>query len=573
MKKYILILILFFASFGAILPFFHDGFFHTHDDPQLARVFEMGKALKEGQFPVRWVADLGYGYGYPIFNFYGPIPYYFGGSAVLFGATTLTATKFMFVLGILLSVFFMFLLVKRICGYEAALLSSVLYLYAPYHAVDVYVRGAVDEFWGMAFLPLVFYSLYGFLENKDKDYKDQIKDIVLGSVTIAFLISSHNISAMLLFFFLGFYLLAITVVYRSLKLILNHLLTFTLAFGLSAFYALPAIFEMKYTNIQTILGGGFDIRRHFVYLFQLWDSPWGFGGSAPGPDDGLSFKIGKLLIFLALIGFTYLIRNAVRKKHENNPLFFFSFFIVFIGVMAVFMTLSVSQPIWDLFSFLSFTQFPWRFLMFVAFSFSFLGGMTVLFVKGKLRLILACLLGVLFMFINIKYFEPQRYISINPKEVESSQYLEWQISKLSDEYLPRNFPKPFTADGIVANKIETTSDVILLNQNFKSDDYVFTVNAKKDADLTINTAYFPGWQVFLDKTKTSFQVVNGVMTIHVREGIHQVKIKFSDTVVRKIGNLISLATLFIIIFLILRFYNKKISIIIDRRLKVNGKKN
>src|SRR5437870_2917084 len=89
-------------SIFSIFPLFHSGFFPMHDDTQVARVYEMGKALHDGMFPVRWVQDLGYGYGYPIFNFYSPLPYYIGGFLNLFGLDALLATKMTFIIGILL---------------------------------------------------------------------------------------------------------------------------------------------------------------------------------------------------------------------------------------------------------------------------------------------------------------------------------------------------------------------------------------------------------------------------------------------------------------------------------------
>lgn len=72
-----------------------------HDDTQIARVEVMKRALLQKQFPVRWVGDLGYGYGYPLFNFYGPLPYYVGGGLAVLGISSLVATKIMFALGIL----------------------------------------------------------------------------------------------------------------------------------------------------------------------------------------------------------------------------------------------------------------------------------------------------------------------------------------------------------------------------------------------------------------------------------------------------------------------------------------
>jgi uncharacterized membrane protein len=74
-----LLLLLCSLVFLQVRHLFADGFYPMHDDTQVSRVVVMGRALIHGQFPVRWVSDLGYGYGYPLFNFYGPLPYYVGG--------------------------------------------------------------------------------------------------------------------------------------------------------------------------------------------------------------------------------------------------------------------------------------------------------------------------------------------------------------------------------------------------------------------------------------------------------------------------------------------------------------
>ena len=80
MRRHVLpLLLLLIFSFWAVRSLLESGYFPMHDDTQVGRIIAMGRALRNGQFPVRWVSDLGYGYGYPIFNFYGPLPYYLGG--------------------------------------------------------------------------------------------------------------------------------------------------------------------------------------------------------------------------------------------------------------------------------------------------------------------------------------------------------------------------------------------------------------------------------------------------------------------------------------------------------------
>ena len=140
MKKLFIIVVIFLAI-PTILPLFHQGLFPVHDDTQVARVLTMGKALKDGLLPVRWVDFLGYNFGYPIFNFYAPLAYYIGGFFILFGFSALISTKIMMGLGMMLAGISMYLLASSIFSKKAGFLSAVLYLYAPYHAVDLYVRG------------------------------------------------------------------------------------------------------------------------------------------------------------------------------------------------------------------------------------------------------------------------------------------------------------------------------------------------------------------------------------------------------------------------------------------------
>ena len=77
-KKLIPFVLVIILSYWTVKPLFISGYFPMHDDTQPARVFAMSQELKRGVFPVRLVDYLGYGFGYPLFNFYAPLPYYLG---------------------------------------------------------------------------------------------------------------------------------------------------------------------------------------------------------------------------------------------------------------------------------------------------------------------------------------------------------------------------------------------------------------------------------------------------------------------------------------------------------------
>jgi len=76
----------------------------------------MQKSLHDGMFPVRWVTESCYHYGYPIFNFYAPFAYYVGGFLNLIGIDALNATKLMMGLGVVFSGVFMYLFAKEFWG-------------------------------------------------------------------------------------------------------------------------------------------------------------------------------------------------------------------------------------------------------------------------------------------------------------------------------------------------------------------------------------------------------------------------------------------------------------------------
>lgn len=96
LKNHLVFIIVLIACFWAVKALFVPGFFPIHDDEQIARIFELDSALSDGQFPVRWVQHLGFGFGYPLFNFYPPLSYYSAEAFHLIGFSFIDSTKLVF---------------------------------------------------------------------------------------------------------------------------------------------------------------------------------------------------------------------------------------------------------------------------------------------------------------------------------------------------------------------------------------------------------------------------------------------------------------------------------------------
>jgi len=454
-KNYGLFIVL-ILSFWAIKSFFIPGFFPIHDNTQIARVFEMKKVLQSGVFPVRVVPDLGYGYGYPIFNFYAPLAYYIGASFMFLGFDALVATKIMMALGVVLAGILMYLLAREFFGEFGGIVSGLFYLYAPYHAVDIYVRGDVAEFWAYAFIPLMLLGFYKVFEDsrlKTQNSKIQFKIQkfgVVGALGFAGVILSHNLTALMVTpFLIATCLIFIIFSKKGIRISISLQLFFYIFLGLilAAFYWIPAFVEMRYTNVLSQIGGGANFRDHFVCLRQLWDSPWGFGGSTAGCIDGLSFKIGKLHILISITAFILMFFIKKIRRSKDGAIIFFSFLGL---LLSVFFTLEISKPIWEAIPVMAFFQYPWRFLILASFFSSLLAGsLTILLRECNIKPYLIIFPLVFFLlFSNLKLFNPQTILSKTAKDFTSEYALKWVASKTSDEYLPVNFKKPKDQNGV-----------------------------------------------------------------------------------------------------------------------------
>jgi len=445
-------------SFWAIKPLLFPGFFPIHDDTQVARVFEMTKSLKDGAFPVRWVSDLGYGLGYPIFNFYAPLSYYFGSMVNLIGFDALMATKIMMGVGIILAGIFMYFFAKVLFGKIGGIVAALFYVYSPYHALDVYVRGDVSEFWAYAFIPLVFYGLWKIYKNKSWFF------VIVSSLGYAGIILSHNLTAMMVTPFLLIYvlLLAISSYRKKQKKTIAYLFC-GIFFGIaiSCFYWLPALTEMESTNVLSLIGGGSNFLDHFVCVNQLWSSPWAYGGSAPGCIDGLSFMLGKLHVLVSIASVVGVSLLVIFKKYRQETEKILITGFSFLGfIFSIFLTLEISKFIWQAIPLMPFFQFPWRFLLMGSFFSSLLSGafiwlITFLPIKRffpHFVFEISALLILVLLFLNIKFFVPQKFLQVNSNYYTNEYSLKWTASKISDEYLPKDTKKPKNAKEALLNK-------------------------------------------------------------------------------------------------------------------------
>jgi uncharacterized membrane protein len=547
LKNNFWLLLLLALSLLTVLPLLELGFFIIHDNTQVQRVFEMRRALLDGMFPVRWVPDLGYGYGYPLFNFYGPLAYYFGGILTILGLNALDATKVMVIFAGLLSGLSMYLMAKEFWGKSGAFISAVLYVFAPYQALNIYVRGDFGETWAYAFIPLIFYGLLKFDNTSKFGY------LIMGSIAYFAVITSHNLSALMIspFVLAGTVLLFIKS--RKISLFLIPVLGILLA----AFYWLPTLLEMKYTDVLSTIGGKADFRDHFVCLRQLWDSPWMYGGSIPGCIDGMSFRIGKLHIILSLIAFVTSL--VFLKKYKEKV---YVSFLLFLGFMfSIFLLISHSRFLWEVVPYMNFFQYPWRFLLLASFFSSLLSGSLLWYLsRSRLNdrsyLIATSILAISIILLYSKLFAPQEILFRDSDDYTNKEYLNWTTSRISDEYMPPDFLVPESSEEIVREKIKEEG-VVLVDVKDTTDNFSAKLISDSDKNLLVRIPYFPAWQYSLNGEKINVEVSNSGVLVPISKGESYISAKFVQTPVEKFGNLVSLSGVVMIIVGIIYARKKK----------------
>jgi len=101
---------------------------------------------------------------------------------------------------------------------------------------------------------------------------------------------------------------------------------------------------------------------------------------------------------------------------------------------------------------------------------------------------------------------------------------------------------------VVDGKIEITE----VSRNTIRHEY--SVKSEKGGQVVENTLYFPGWNVYVDGSLVGVEYQNpeyrGLMTFMVPPGTHEVSIRFTETKFRRVSNIISIASLLVLVLLL-----------------------
>jgi hypothetical protein len=528
-----------------LLDLLHPGLPITHDgQDHVARIANFYASLREGNIVPRWAGNLNWGYGHPILMFLYPMSSYIGALFHFLGFSFVASVKLVFAVAYIASGMTMYLWLKEeIGGSEgkerlaevAGFIGALLYLFAPYRFVDLYVRGAIGEHMAFVFPPLVFY----FLLKLSKKYSFWYT--IGGSLSFAGLILSHNAISLMFLPIIGLYFLYLFFQVKHKNLFaFRCLLIGILGFGLSAFFWMPAFMEGKYTLRDIVTSN--DYASRFVQLKDFLYGPWSYGGT-----DVLSKQVGIIQWVGILLGMFFVVKALITHKRNAKQRILVGSLLIFITSFII-MT-EFAKPIWDHITLLQKFQFPWRFLSVTAFSSAVIGAIAVdellLDTRGKRMIqvrafvVLFCMLGLLFL--NENYWHPRTYLN------KSEMYFAGIYSGTTDTGESSPIWSVRFMEKRPTGRLEVVTGKAIVGEITRnSTTHSYYVIADTKTRFRENTVYFPGWHIYVDDKEVPIEFQDpqnrGLLTFNVNPGKHDIVVLFTETKLRLIADIISVTS-------------------------------
>lgn len=526
-----------FALWGT-KALFNSGLFTGHDIwHQVARLYWYTKAIQDGQFPPYWIANLGNEVGYPLFFFSYHLPWLLAQPIIWLGFNVLDTIKILFILSFLLSGFFMYLLVNSIAKSRLpALLSSILYLWTPFHFLNIFVFASIGTCFVFAFLPLLLLGIYKLTVSSKLG-------TLFASVGLSLTLLSHAITFFSLLPLIFFFTLIQTIYTKNkLAYVLKLSLSVILGTGLSAFYLLPATY---YKNLTQISNGAFSqlYLNNFLSFKDIIYSRWGFG------TNDFSVQLGVINWLIILIGTHILLANKFHKETLLKRYFLFLFPVF---IFNLFMTNKYSSALWQVLTKVIALDFPTVFLLSATFISAFFAGLTITSFKKKTRVLLFLFLVFGALYTNRNHLRVNQYTNFSLED-----YLGAETTTNSyHEYFPKEADLKLLE--IDQNYTVLPKDIVVSGRQLNTKGLSFSVELPEEREVSTKQLAFPGIKTSIDKRETLYKTDSfGRVLVNIPKGKHSVKVYFQETLIIILSKYLSLFSAIILLYSITKSYEKR----------------
>ena len=492
--------------------------------PHAVSAFEYARAIEQGVPWPRWLPDLCGGYGAPNPLYYSPLAHQLTGRLVTAGLSVPDALKAAAALAMLLSFLGMYVWARRSWGRAAGLLAATLYLFAPYHLLDLYLRFSYPELLGLAVAPWLCRLAQRAVEE---ERGERLVAALLGALAVA-----HNLSALLVGGFLVGYLGCLALEPERRAGVRRVVAALPLAAGLAAFFWMPALLDSWRVRISYEPSVHFTWMGHLLSLQRLLEGEW------PGKREHLPLYPGRLHLALGAAG--VLAACALARRGTRDARSWAAFGALSIATLGLMMPFAA--PLWAATP-LKVVQFPWRFLGPVALGMAWVAPAALWPLRAHSGLhAAACATGMLVVMANgFPRCRPEawRPLALNAHMLRTS----WQTADLDAQFVPITALYPVAYDRPLLELLDGHGIGKVVEAG--PERYRARLNNADPVLLDVRLMCFDGWTAEVDGQPVPLELEEafGGMRVRVPAGSHELVLRFGTTPLRTAAAGVSAATL------------------------------
>lgn len=565
-KEYLCILLI---SIIVCIPSMNKNINIYKDDgiQHVCRLIGTYQTIKSGEMLPMIMASFCNNFGYSWNIFYSPLTAYAPLIFKIFNFTFTNCLKiFMFVVTVLSGITMYKFMINVTRNKNVSLLSSILYVLAPYRITDMYIRIAVAELASFVFIPIIFDGLYSVLKEEKLSFK-----LIWGTVG---LILTHTVITMYMAIICLLYLVFNIKKLKSIKVIRILVISLVCILLITCFYWVGLLQHHNATSYEVFVPGRMEVGNKLEYykteFYQLFHT---------NKDQTMIYAIG-LVTVLGLV-LTPIAWKNVEKDYKRTYVLFLIF-----GIILTIMTLTFF-PFEKLPSIFKMIQFTFRLYEFTAFFFAFVAGINYGIIIKNFKIFDVIVLAVISTLLLIPYKSKLEYeLSTNEDRLiegvrvtentgrvhagmASMEYLPSKAFKVLNTYIANRKDEPIIMSGEaeILNYSKNRTNLEFELANMKSKQEADNKNNKTEAGLTIELPYiyYLGYRVYANGSEIEYaESDNGFVQIKINPALYEqdvkINVKYIGTNEMIVTSVISIVSAMIIVIseIILNMKNLKL---------------
>ena len=520
-----------------LLPFFwlgtasgHDFEFHVASWPDAASQW------KEGILYPRWTKWTNHGFGEPRFVFYPPLSWMLGAGLTLILPGPAAPMLFI-VFTQTLAGLSAYLLLRRLATRRAALLGAVFYTVNPDALLMIYIRSDFAEQLACALFPLLLLTAL-YLGELLETSKSPAKKIAPFACLYAGAWLCNAPAGVIASYAMALLIAWAAITRRSWRILLRGGAGIALGLGLASFYIVPAAYEQRWVNIGQALSSGLAPAQNF--LFTPIDDPehtW-FNWIASICALSLVLVLGLAAVLSGRFA------SAQTAAKERRPTFVA---LLVLGTAASVLMMRWTLPLWNYLPKLRFVQFPWRWMSVVALvAVCFLAAF-VERPRGWIAVAVLLLLAVPLaqLLVRNTWWDEDEMPTMSDA-IDSGTGFDGtdEYDPLGDDHmdLPVNAPltRVLAEDSAEGEAPQAGVQV----RKWATENKDLRVDSPAPARIALRLLNYPAWRVEVNGKVVHPERVDDVnqMVVPVGRGPSEIRVAFTRTVDRTVGNAVSLVS-------------------------------